>query len=114
MKIDIFTKNISLDRPLKDFVEDKIGSLEKFTRDLDPVEARVEIGKGSRHHRSGMIFYAETNLTVKGALLRAESTSTDLRVAISDTKEELQIQLKKYKEKMRDKPAREAVKAKRD
>ena len=54
MNINIYTKNISLDEPLKIFIEDKIGSLSKFIKG-DAVSANVEIGKPSKHHRSGMI-----------------------------------------------------------
>jgi len=99
MKISILTKNIDLDNPLKVFVEDKIGGLEKFTKGLEPVEVRVEIGKPSRHHRSGQIFYAEANLSIKGGNLRAQSKGYDLRVAIVEVKDELQVQIKKYKGK---------------
>ena len=68
MKIDITTKNITLDEALEVFIEDKIGSLEKY---LKGSNARVEIGKPSKHHKSGPIFYAEVNLASKGNLLRA-------------------------------------------
>ena len=43
MKIDIFCKNIELDAPLKQFVEEKVGDLEKYIGH-GPAEARVEAG----------------------------------------------------------------------
>ncbi|PIR41839.1 MAG: ribosomal subunit interface protein [Candidatus Yanofskybacteria bacterium CG10_big_fil_rev_8_21_14_0_10_37_15] len=101
MNINIYTKNISLDEPLKIFIEDKIGSLSKFIKG-DAVSANVEIGKPSKHHRSGMIFRAEVNLKIGGQILRAESTDLDLRVAITEVKNELQRQIKKFKEKYAD------------
>ncbi|MBX4189986.1 ribosome-associated translation inhibitor RaiA [Candidatus Parcubacteria bacterium] len=100
MTIDISTKNITLDNPLRVFVEEKIGALEKMIS--SPAEARVEIGKPSRHHRSGPIFYAEVNLRVDGKLLRGESSHDDLRTAIDQARDELKIQLKKLKEKKKD------------
>ncbi len=98
MKIDISTKNITLDEPLRVFIEQKIGGLEKFIQG-GSVSARVEIGKPSKRHRSGPVFYAEVNLNVGGKLLRAEATHADLRTAIDTARNELHIQIKKFKEK---------------
>lgn len=98
MKIDITAKNIALDDPLRVFIEDKIGGLEKFIQ-KGPVSARVEIGKPSRHHRSGFVFYAEVNLKIGSRLLRAQIYHNDLRAAIVQVKEDLKIQIKKFKEK---------------
>lgn len=103
MNLTIKTKNISLDDALKVFVEDKIGGLEKFIQDPnDLVEVRVEIGKPSRHHRSGRVYYAEVNLKMGGKLLRATCQHEDLRNAIVDVKNELQGQIKKIKERSAD------------
>src|SRR3989344_7939669 len=119
MKLIITTKNISLDVPLEVFIEDKIGGLEKFLgggpsrlrRSVakamerqrqgfgEPMEARVEIGLPSKHHRSGRIFYAEVNLKLGGQLLRATCQHEDLRNAIVDVKNELQRQIQKFKSK---------------
>ena|SRR3989344_6293729 len=100
MKIDIFGKNIKLDEPLRVFVEDRIGGLDKFIE--GEVEAKVEIGLPSTHHRSGDVYYAEVNLKIGGKLLRAEASNADLRNAITEVKDELQIQIKKFKEKITD------------
>ena len=101
MKINISYKNITSDEPLKVFIEDKIGGLDKFIGG-GQVEARVEIGLPSKHHRSGRIYYAEVNLKVGGKLLRATCQHEDLRNAIVDVKNELQKQIKKFKDKRRD------------
>lgn len=101
MKIDIVTKNISLDEPLQVFIEDKIGGLDKLIGN-DKSEARVEIGKPSRHHRSGRVFRAEANIRMGGILLRASCEHENLRNAIVDVKDELQEQIRKFKEKRTD------------
>jgi len=56
----------------------------------------------SKHHRSGRIYYAEVNLKIGGKLLRATCQHEDLRNAIVDVKNELQKQIKKFKDKKRD------------
>lgn len=101
MKIDISTKNITLDDPLYEFVREKIGGLDHLIGNNDG-HARVEIGKPSQHHRSGDVFLAEVNLSLGGTLLRATCTHADLRNAITDVKDELQVQIKKFKEKRMD------------
>ena len=130
MNVTISTKNISLDEPLEVFIRDKIGGLfrflpnsdlikkssildfvsvkqtksgEKFLKDpRGLIEARVQIGLPSKHHRSGRIYYAEVNLKVGGKLLRATCQHEDLRNAIVDAKNELQRQIKKLKNKITD------------
>ena len=101
MKIAIVTKNISLDEPLENFVREKIGGLDKLIGN-DKSEARVEIGKPSRHHKSGRVFRAEANVRMGGGLLRASCEHEDLRNAIVDVKDELQEQIRKFKEKRED------------
>ncbi|MDP3792743.1 MAG: ribosome-associated translation inhibitor RaiA [bacterium] len=101
MKIILSGKNITLDEALKVFVEDKIGGLEKLLG-KGPIEARVEIGLPSKHHRSGRIYYAEVNLKIGGKLLRATCQHEDMRNAIVDVKNELQRQIKKFKNRRKD------------
>lgn len=85
---------------IKDYVNDKIGSLDKYFTGI--LEARVEVGVTSKHHQKGNIYRAEVNLEVpQKGILRAEAEKEDLYVAVNEVKEELQRQLKKFKEKMR-------------
>jgi ribosomal subunit interface protein len=98
MKINVTYKNITPDKPLEFFIDDKIGSLGKFLKE-DLSAVRVEIGKPSRHHRHGEVFRAEANLKINGKLIRAEAKHTDLRAAIVKVKNELQVQIKKMKGK---------------
>jgi len=95
---------------LKAFVEKKLGSLERFVRRFDmegAVELRVEVAKTTQHHRKGEVFYAEGNLRLPKALLRAEEYAEDLRVAVDRLKHTLELEIKKYKTKFLDKPRRE-------
>ena len=98
MNITISAKNIEITQAIRDFVEDKIGGLEKLIGH-SKASASVEIGKPSKHHRSGEVFYSEVNLKLGGNLLRAEAQRDDLYAAIIEVKDELQIQIKKFKDK---------------
>lgn len=112
MKIVIKTTNLKLSRALKNFIEEKIGSLEKFSKIFQKkyfnsffnkgkprVEAWVEIGKTTLHHQKGPVFRAECQMRVPKKSLRSIARSKDLRLAITEVKDELQRQLKKYKNK---------------
>jgi len=99
MKIIISYKNINPEDALEYFVNEKIGSLQKFLNDNDNIVARVEIGKPSRHHQTGMVFYAEANLKIGSKLIRSQSIHFDLRTAITEVKDGPQVQIKKFKEK---------------
>ena len=84
MKIMIRGMNIDLTPSVKEYVEEKIGSI---THMLDKkhealAEARVEVGKPSAHHHSGKIYYAEVNLKIGGELYRATSNHDDLHAAV--------------------------------
>jgi len=113
MKIIIKTTNLKLNQALKNFIEEKIGSLEKFSKIFyqkyfnsffgkgkPRIEAWVEIGKTTLHHQKGPFFRAECQMRFPGRSLRATALSKDLRLAITEVKDELQRQLKQYKNKL--------------
>lgn len=101
MRIHIKTKDLDLTPPLKEFIDQKVGSLEKFIKKYDEgdsVLAEVEASRTTKHHHKGNVFYAEINLHLPKKMLRAESTDFDARVAINKAKEILKREIEKYKE----------------
>ena len=107
MQIDIKTKNISLNQALRVFCEKTAGSLEKYIH-LFETEASgwMEIGKSTLHHRKGPFFRAECQIFLPGKKLRSESEHELLRVAIIEVKDDIQRQLKEYKNKIKAKQKR--------
>ncbi len=108
MQIDIKTKNISLNQPLRTFCERVVGDLEKLVNLVEKKESSgmkttvngwMEIGKTTFHHNKGPFFRAECQIFLPGKKIRAEAEAIDLRVAIIEVKDETQRQLKEYKEK---------------
>lgn len=114
MKIIIKTQNIILTPALKNFVEEKINSLEKlakifycetyynhfFGKGKPRVEAWIEIGKETPHHRKGPFFRVECQIRFPKRSLRSTVRSENLRQAVTEVKDELQRELKQYKEKL--------------
>ena len=114
MKIVIKTKNLELNQSLRNFIEEKINSLEKFAKILHnekyfdyffgkgrpKVEAWVEIGKITRHHQKGPVFRAECQMRLPKRSLRSTAEGENLKLTITEIKDELQRELKEYKKKL--------------
>jgi ribosomal subunit interface protein len=112
MEITIKTKDIELTTELKEFIEKKISPLEKFLKFLynknhfqekPEIKLFLEIGKTTKHHKKGEVFFAEGQLEFPGGILYSTSTAKDIKLAIIETREELERQIKKYKEKYKNK-----------
>lgn len=100
MKINIKTINMELTDAIRQYVEEKIGSLEKYIQrydENDSIVASVEIGLPSTHHKKGEVYYAETNLNLPGQMLMASEQDYDLRTAVNRVKDKLQREINKYK-----------------
>lgn len=118
MKIIIKGTKIKLTQSLKDFIEEKIRDLEKIfkfkVKENFEVKAFIEIGKLSKHHQSGDVFYAECQILLPGRGVRSVAEKEDLKLAICEVKDELQRQLKKYKKAQMQKTARGKRRIKKD
>ncbi len=114
MKIIIKATDIKLDRALKAYIQEKIGGLEKFAeifqgkkyyngffgKGKPRVEVWVEVGRTTHHHYKGLVFRAEVQMRLPGKTIRAEAVEEDLKLAIVETKDKLQRELKQYKGKI--------------
>lgn len=99
MQIKIKGTGIDLTEPIKNYVIEKIESLEKFFDNIQ--SADVDVGMQSHHHLKGKVYYAEVNLSVPGKLIRVVKESEDLYKAIDKVKDHLKVELEKMKEKKR-------------
>jgi len=71
-----------------------------FTKGKPKVEAWLEIGKKTLHHKKGIVFFVECQMRLPGKSLRSSVSSKNLKLAINEVKDELQRELKEYKEKI--------------
>lgn len=113
LKLNIKATNIKLDDFLYDYINEKIGGLDRFIEGIDSnAQVWVEVGKPSRHHRKGTDeFYAEVNIELSGRgkiIIRAEARQWDIKMAVDEVKDKLQIELGKYKGKQEVKNKRSA------
>ena len=109
MKIQKGARNIEMTNAIEQYIDEKIGSLEKFNKNI--IECRVEIDKNT-HHRKGEVFKVTVNIKVPNELIRAEQVDENLYSAIDLVKEDTERQLLKLKSKYQTKN-REAGKTRR-
>ena len=99
----IHAKNIELTPSIEDWINKKMETISRLFKSGEQLtEARVEVGRPSKHHKKGLVFYAEINLKMGGKLLRATVEHVDLRTAIDFARDEIETQIKKFKSKRRD------------
>jgi len=109
MKIIIRARNLILDKKTEDYINKKIGSLEKFFNMCHTVEEWekikssceifVEVKRKTRHHKKGLVFEAKVNVRLPGKTLIAEADEETLTAAIDNLKDEFEREIKKYKTK---------------
>ena len=83
MHITIKTKNFDLAPAISEYIEKKEVAFEKLV-DLEDTTAKcaVEVGKPSKHHQTGEVFYAEFNVAIAGGNFRATENGGTIYTAI--------------------------------
>ncbi len=97
MEIAIRGKNIELTPALKDYIEDKIGRLEKYFESIISVDVTLTVEKNRSIERTQR---AEVTMHVNGNIIRAEESSVSMYSSVDIVVEKLERQLKKYKSKI--------------
>lgn len=95
MRFTITGRNIEVTSGLREAVEDKLGKLNRFFAPATEAIVRLSVQKE--------IQKIEVTIPLKGHIIRAEESSTDMYVSIDLVEEILERQLKKYKNKLIDK-----------
>lgn len=110
MKIILKTIAVKIDLALRNFIDEKVKELSKFVE--SGTVLLLEIGKTTQHHKTGPFFRAEYQINFPQKTLIAEAEAENLKLAIVEAKEEMQRQLRQYKEKFgaRAKRSQRAVK----
>ncbi len=95
MRFTITGRNIEVTSGLREAVEDKLGKLDRFFAPATEAIVRLSVQKEMQK--------IEVTIPLKGHIIRAEESSTDMYVSIDLVEEILERQLKKYKNKLIDK-----------
>lgn len=102
MQITLKATKLKLSPALRTYVEGKLAGIERLVQRWDVAGAasmNVEIARTTKHHRKGQVFYAEANLRLPGAMLRASQEHWDLRTAVIKVRTKLKKEISKYKER---------------
>lgn len=100
MTINIRATGMELTPAIRQYVEDKMNSLEKYAHDI--MQMDVTVGMDTNHHNKGEIYSCASNVEVKGDMLRVERNAEDLYKAIDKVRDHLRELLAQRKEKMVD------------
>lgn len=100
MRVTVKATQIELTPAISDYVDKKVQMLDKLV-DVNDTSAicDVEVGKPSRHHQSGDVFYAEFNVSIAGARFRATAEEGSLYAAIDKAKDDVVREMKRHKRK---------------
>jgi putative sigma-54 modulation protein len=99
MKITISGSQLETTEAMHKYVEKKFASLEKFFNKI--LDVKVILGLETHHRLKGEIFFAECKMQVPGKDLFAKKTAKDIYAAVDIVRDELEAELKKYKQKLR-------------
>lgn len=99
MKIRIKATEIEMTPYLKGIIKEKLAEISKHLRGKRAIIAEIEVGVTSRHHQKGDIYRAEIQIEIPGKLFRAVSEKEDFRSALTDSKNEIEKQIRRHKDK---------------
>lgn len=95
MDVRYVMKNVELPDAIRDLMDRKLGKLEKFFSKI--LDTRVEV-----HHHRGM-YVVEITCDANGVIMRGEDHAPDLRKAFDKALKNIERQVKKHKEYLKDK-----------
>lgn len=97
MKIIVHGKKVKVTSAINDYIETKIGKLDKYLGNPDDVTATVSIRVKGQNQT------VEVTIPVKRYILRAEDTHNDLYAAIDLVSDKLERQIRKNKTRIKKK-----------
>lgn len=103
LKFNIRGNKLEVTKPIKSYIEEKIGRLDKYFENPDEITANVVV----RVH--GIDQIVEVTIPMKKIILRAEERNKDLYSAIDLVGDKIERQIRKNKTKMSKKNVRSKV-----
>jgi putative sigma-54 modulation protein len=100
MQVKVIGRHMNVTDPTREYAEEKFGRLSKIY-DAEPIVAEVVLDVRKNRSRPDR-FTAEVTIYLKGHVVRAEETSTDMHAAIDLAADKAESQMRKYKTKVID------------
>ncbi|MGM0472335.1 MAG: ribosome hibernation-promoting factor, HPF/YfiA family [Bacillota bacterium] len=108
MKFIIRGKSIDVTDALRDYIEEKLGKIERYFDDSSSIEARISLEVEKERH------IVEVTLHIDGLLMRGEEVTGDMYASIDGVVDKLERQIHKYKTKINRKIKEERRQLKQD
>ena len=99
MKIIISGKHLKITDAIKNYTEENINKISKYTDAITEVDVVLSVEDTKS---SGQIHKADGLVYASGTKIKVETENTDLYAAIDELEEKLERQVRKYKEKQKD------------
>lgn len=96
MKFIIHGKNVEVTDALREYIEEKLGRVGKFSRHILEMNVELSVAKNPRIKNNQQV---TVTTSVNGLMLRAEESSVNMYAAIDLVGDKLERQLKKYERK---------------
>ena len=100
MVINTAGKNLEITPALREYIDAKIGGLDKFLAQFSPenIKAEVIISRITQHHRHGDVFKTSIDFMLPGKTMHAGAEGPDARMTIDDARKKLEREIIKYKD----------------
>jgi len=103
MKINLQGKNFELTPAIKDYVQKRVTNLEKLLSTIETkggeIMVNFEVGKSTKHHKSGVVFHSDCLININGKKFYSSSDKEDLYQAIDEIKESLYEEIRRFKDR---------------
>lgn len=103
MKFNIRGSKLEVTDAIKNYVESKLGKLDKYFGDTTEINANVVVSS------KGVIQRVEVTIPIKKIILRAEESHKDLYAAIDLVSDKLERQIRKNKTRIKNRSSKEVI-----
>jgi putative sigma-54 modulation protein len=100
MHITITGVHIDITDAIREYVNERLGSLSKYVHKGDTsATINVELSRTTAHHAHGDVFQAEAQVHVKGVFVNVKVVKDDLYAAIDEVRDMVARELTQQKDK---------------
>ncbi len=104
MRLQVKGKNLEVSDSLRSYAEQKMGKLDRLIPDLAQIELELCVEKNPSIADNQV---AEATIWAKGQTLRGREATRDMKASIDGLIDNLERQVKRYREKRRRRPTEE-------
>lgn len=100
MNIIVSGQHLKITDPIREYAEEKCSKIAKYLENITEVNVMLTVEKTKSE---GPIHKADATIFASGKTIRIESEDKDLYAAIDTMADKMERQVRKYKEKMKEK-----------